>query len=73
MFGAASPGIDLVNFYRLPIQIRYRVFKEGKPIYEKDRHLVSHIISKTISEYLDMKPGLDRIYNAILRGKRKHG
>ena len=73
MFGTASPSIDLVNFYRLPIQMRYRVFKEGKSIYEKDRGLVSRIISKTISEYLDMKPGLERIYKAILKGKRKHG
>ena len=66
-------NLDIVNFYRLPIQIRYRVFKEGRSLYEKDRNKVSIVIFRTIKEYLDMKPGLDRIYDAILSGARQHG
>lgn len=66
-------NFDIVNFYRLPIQIRHRVFKEGRSLYEKDQNRVSVVIFRTIKEYLDMKPGLDRIYDAILTGARQYG
>ena len=73
--GANAPAkFDVVSFYRLPIQIRHRVFREGKSLYEKDRQAVSRIIFSTIREYLDMKPGLDRIYAGILKPKvARHG
>jgi predicted nucleotidyltransferase len=66
-------NVDVVNFYRLPIQIRYRVFKEGKSLYEKDKKKVSLILFRTMRDYLDMKPGLERIYKAIINGVRSHG
>lgn len=69
----AAINVDVVSFYRLPIQIRYRVFREGRSLYEKDRDKITRIMYNTVHDYLEMKPMLDRIYNAILKGRRKHG
>ncbi len=68
-----SDEFDFVNFYRLPIQIRYRVFKEGKEIFSKDSKIVHLVKFRTVREYLDMKPFLDRYYKEILSRGRKHG
>ncbi len=64
--GELPPFVDLVNFYRLPLQIRYRVFREGRLMYEKDKEKVSRIIFATLKEYLDRKPALERLYKSVL-------
>lgn len=64
--GELPSFIDLVNFYRLPVQTRYRVIKEGRLMYEKDRERVSRIIFSTLKEYLDRRPALERLYKSVL-------
>ena len=66
-------SFDFVNFYRLPIQIKYRVFKEGKKIILVNPKLVSLIKFQTLNEYFEMKPMLERMYDSILAKGRKHG
>lgn len=68
-----SDNFDFVNFYRLPIQIKYRVFKEGKEFVCNDEKLLSSVKFNTLNEYFEMKPALDRMYDAILKQGRKHG
>ncbi|MBI5228300.1 nucleotidyltransferase domain-containing protein [Candidatus Micrarchaeota archaeon] len=67
------PGnFDFVNFYRLPIQIQYRVFKEGKEVFSADEKLVSRIKFQILKEYLEMQPMLERMYAQVLAKGRKN-
>ncbi|MDO8553893.1 MAG: nucleotidyltransferase domain-containing protein [Candidatus Micrarchaeota archaeon] len=68
-----SDTYDFVNFYRLPIQIKYRVYKEGQEFFSKNQKLVNLIKFQTIKEYIEMKPMLERMYKSILEQGKKHG
>ena len=49
----SSPEIDVVLFHRLPLHIRYEVFKYGKEIFVRDEEKLLEIKLKVIREYLD--------------------
>lgn len=67
ILGYNTDLLDVVPFSRLPIWIKIRVFKEGKALIEKDTKFVDKIKVKTIQEYLDFKPALDKFVEGALK------
>ncbi|MEK6893430.1 MAG: nucleotidyltransferase domain-containing protein [Nanoarchaeota archaeon] len=57
-FGGGN--LDIVFFWRLPLPIRFRVFKEGKVLVINDKEFVDDLKIETMNEYFDLKPFLDR-------------
>lgn len=55
-----SDNLDIVFFDMLPITIKFRVFKEGKPLVIKDKEWINRTKLKTLAEYLDFKPALNK-------------
>ncbi len=49
----SSPEIDVVLFHRLPLHIKYEVFKYGKEIFVRDEEKLLEIKLKIMREYLD--------------------
>jgi len=49
----SSPEIDVVLFHRLPLHIRYEVFKYGKEIFVRDEEKLLEIKLRVMREYLD--------------------
>lgn len=56
----SSDKIDTNIFWDLPLDVRYRVIKEGKPLYVKDKLRIHRIKVNTVLSYLDFKPLLSR-------------
>lgn len=51
----SSKKIDISLFYDLPLNIRFRVIKDGKLLYRRDELLTHRTKVKTVNEYLDFK------------------
>lgn len=51
-----SKKIDVSIFSDLPIQIRFRVIKEGKILFCKDSLALHRLQVATVREYLDFEP-----------------
>jgi len=49
----SSTEIDVVLFHRLPLHIRYEVFKYGKETFVRDEEKLLEIKLKAMREYLD--------------------
>jgi len=49
----SSPEIDVVLFHRLPLHIKYEVFKYGREIFVRDEEKLLEIKLKVMREYLD--------------------
>lgn len=52
--------IRIVFFDELPLPVKFRVFKEGKFLYLKDKAFITSLKAETVSRFLDFKPILDR-------------
>ncbi len=64
----SSKKIDIVMFWDLPCTIRFRVLKEGKPLYVKDDLLLHRIKADTLKSYLDFQPMIRRHISRTLGG-----
>lgn len=62
----ASDKIDTNIFSDLPLDIRFRVIKEGKPLYVKNKLKMHRIKVNTVLSYLDFKPLLTRHFSRFL-------
>jgi len=51
----SSKKIDISLFYDLPLNIRFRVIKDRKLLYQRDELLTHRTKVKTVDEYLDFK------------------
>ena len=60
--------IDLVLLAKAPPSLAYRVIKDGRCIYCRDKKSVESFESLTVMKYLDFKPVRDRAF-AIARAK----
>ena len=63
---ALSDNLDISFFELLPIYIKIRVFKEGKPLVIKDEEFIRRLKLKTLAEYLDFKPAINRFCKETL-------
>ena len=66
VFGYSTDNLDISLFNNLPIWIKIRMFKEGKPIVVKDINFVNRIKIKTLREYLDFKYIINKYCEEIL-------
>ncbi|MBS3056189.1 MAG: nucleotidyltransferase domain-containing protein [Candidatus Aenigmarchaeota archaeon] len=62
----SSEKIDTSIFWDLPLNIRYRVIKEGKLLYVKDKLKIHRITVSTVLSYLDFKPLLEKHFSRFL-------
>jgi predicted nucleotidyltransferase len=66
ILGHSSDKIDTSVFWDLPLNIRFRVIKEGRPLYVKDKLKIQRIQVDTVLSYLDFKPLLARHFSRFL-------
>ena len=66
ILGFSSDNLDVSTFHRLPIVIQYRIFKDGHPLFVKNKNLLARIKLYTLRNYLDFKPHLDRLCREAL-------
>ncbi len=50
-----SDNLDISFFNELPIWIKIRIFREGKPLVLKDVQFISELKIRTLKNYLDFK------------------
>jgi hypothetical protein len=62
-----SEKIDLVLFHRLPLYIRFEVFKYGQEIFNRDEKKLLEIKRKVLGEYLDTSWLYKNIVLKVLR------
>ena len=60
IIGLSSGKLDISTFWNLPLTIQYRVFKEGKILYNRDWLILHRVRIKTVKEYLDFLPIIER-------------
>jgi len=53
---AAGKPVDLVLLEEAPPGLAYRVFRDGRPILERDRRAMVERKARAILEYLDFQP-----------------
>ena len=62
-----GPALDLVLFQDLSPSVRYRVIREGKVMFSRDREALHRIKVETLRKYLDIQPLIDRNARRILK------
>ena len=60
LLGYIKDNIDISYFWRLPLAIRFRVFKEGIPLVIYDKHYINKLKIYTLNNYLDFLPLINR-------------
>jgi len=55
-----NENVDVVYFNRLPITMKFRVLREGKEVFIRDKEFIKKIKLKTIREYFEFKPLLNK-------------
>lgn len=63
--------IDVIILNQAPPALRYRVLYDGTLLYCRDRRTMIKFYARTVSEYLDLKPMLERHERAILERARR--
>ncbi|MEK7396028.1 MAG: nucleotidyltransferase domain-containing protein [Candidatus Poribacteria bacterium] len=58
--GLSSDKLDISIFWDLPLTIQFRVFKEGKVLFSRDWLILHRVRIKTVKEYLDFLPIIER-------------
>jgi len=64
----SSEKLDTSIFWDLPLNVRFRVIKDGKPLYVKNELNMHRIKVQTVLSYLDFKPVLERYFSKIMGG-----
>lgn len=55
IYNFSSDNLDLSFFRQLPIMIQFRILKEGKELFVKDRNEINELKIKIIRNYIDFK------------------
>lgn len=66
ILSSGSKKIDISIFWDLPIIVKSKVFKEGKLLYSKNDEFITETLVKTMKEFIDFKPKLDRFVKLYL-------
>jgi predicted nucleotidyltransferase len=64
---AAGRRVDLIVLDDAPAAIAYRVFRDGRVLFERDRRALVARKARAIVEYLDFKPIEERCARGVLR------
>ena len=60
-----SDKVDLVLFHRLPLHIKYEVFKHGVPLFVRDEAFLKELQFKTMKAYLETSWLYNRIKSRL--------
>ncbi len=52
--------VEISLFYDLPISLKAKIFREGMPLFQRNKSFIAGVKLATMKEYLDFKPVLDR-------------
>jgi hypothetical protein len=63
----SNDKIDICFFNKLPVYIKFRVLKEGKRLFVRDIEKLNIIRFRTLGEYLDFKPSLNKFCMETLK------
>lgn len=63
--------VDVLILNEAPLALRYRVVRDGIPLFCREHQVMVAFVSRTVSEYLDFKPIIERHERAILARARK--
>jgi len=63
----SSRHIDISLFWDLPPVIRFRVFREGRLLYAKDKLSLQRLKVATLKSYLDIQPMIKKYCTHVLR------
>ena len=55
-----TDNLDVSFFHLLPLAVKYRVLKEGRQIIIKDVNFLHNLKIKTLNEYLDFLPFINK-------------
>lgn len=56
----STDNLDVSYFHLLPLTAQFRVFSEGRPLIVNDKNYVDKLKIRTINNYIDFKPFLNR-------------
>ncbi|MEK6979509.1 MAG: nucleotidyltransferase domain-containing protein [Candidatus Micrarchaeota archaeon] len=62
----SSDKLDISLFHKLPLVVRYHVFRDGQLLFSKDDKLLTKLKFWTIKHYLDEKHWRDRFVEKVL-------
>jgi predicted nucleotidyltransferase len=62
--------VDVAILNEVPVALRYRVFRDGVVLSCRDRRRMVEFQARTLSEYFDFLPILERHNRAIIEGAR---
>jgi predicted nucleotidyltransferase len=68
---AVRRDVDLVLLHEAPPALAYRVFRDGRVLFERDRAARVERQTRAILEHLDFKPIEDLFTRAVLRAGRR--
>jgi predicted nucleotidyltransferase len=66
-----SNNVDVAILNQVPLALRYRIVRDGVLLFCRDRPAMVAFKARTVSEYLDFKPVIERHERAILERARK--
>jgi len=64
----SSPLVDISIFWSLPIQAREKVLREGKLLYCSDQKHLQETQTRTMTQFLDFKPTIEKFTKLYLGG-----
>lgn len=59
---------EISLFYDLPISLKAKIFREGIPLFQRNKKFLAGVKLATMKEYLDFKPVLDRFARQYVGG-----
>lgn len=65
-YGYGSNLVDISVFEKLPLPVKYKVFKEGKALYIENKELIENIKILTLRDYLNNKHRYDLQFEYML-------
>lgn len=64
----AGRTVEISLFHDLPISLKAKIFKEGLPLFQRNKPFLADVKLATMKEYLDFKPTLDRFTRLYIGG-----
>jgi predicted nucleotidyltransferase len=67
ILGFSNEKFDISIFNKLPLVIQFRIIKNGKILYCKDKKLLHEITYNTIRKYLDFSIFINNFYKRVIK------
>lgn len=64
----AGRKLEISLFYDLPISLKAKIFREGIPLFYRNKRFLADVKLSAMKEYLDFKPTLDRFTRKYIGG-----